>query len=120
MVMLDYDDAWPRCTAQDLFSWVSYSACARACVLGLTSEGWEKHEVFNIVAPETCWEGGVEQSTMRKEGEPPGERAETLALVKKYWPHPVEIDEAYFANNPRAAIWVSAKAERMLGWKHDE
>lgn len=116
MVRDDYEHAWPDCNARDAFSWVSYESCARACVLALTEGSWTRHEVFNIVAPETCWEGGVTQQ--RKKGEEAGERAGTVELLQKYWPDG-ELDMDYFAKNPRAAAWTSAKAERMLGWSHD-
>lgn len=116
MVRESYDHAWPDCTARDIFSWVSYESCARACLLALEKGEWRGHEVFNIVAPETCWEGSVE--VQRKKGEGAGERAGTVELLTKYWPDG-ELDMAYFEKNPRAAAWTSAKAERMLGWKHD-
>lgn len=116
MVRETYETAWPDCTSTDIFSWVSYESCARACVLALTKGDWAGHEVFNIVAPETCWEGGVERQ--RKKGEEGGERAGTVELLRRYWPDG-EIDEEYFGKNARAAAWTSAKAERVLGWSHD-
>lgn len=118
----DYETSWPDTRALDLFAWTSYDACARACLLGLTSEGWSSHEIFNIAAPTVCWEGnGVEEADRRKVGQS-GEGLKlptTLELLKRHWPHPYEVDEEYFAKNPRGTIWVSTKAERMLGWKHD-
>lgn len=114
MVRDDYASSFPDCRSSDLFAWVSYEAVARMCVLGLTSEGWSGHEVFNCVAPEHCWEGTVEQQ--RTDGVP-GDRVHTVDLLKRYWPDG-EIDEAYFAENPRRSVWDSTKAERMLGWRH--
>lgn len=118
MVRESYDTAWPDCRAIDIFSWVSYEATARACVLGLTSEGWSGHEVFNVVAPEICWEGSVEKQRTKEDGVGEGEKVGTQELVRKYWPK-VEMDEEYWAGRPRRAVWDSSKAERMLGWKHD-
>lgn len=118
MVRDTYAAAWPDCTARDVFSWVSYESCARACALALTAArgAWAGHEVFNIVAPETCWEGSVERQ--RCPGEPQGERAHTADLLARYWPD-ARLDTAYLAANPRAAAWTSAKAQRVLGWSHE-
>lgn len=116
MVRDSYDDAWPDSTSRDIFSWVSYESCARACLLALEKGEWTGHEVFNIVAPETCWEGTAERQ--RVKGEPAGERAGTVELLKHYWPKG-ELDMRYFEARPRAAAWTSEKAERMLGWRHD-
>ncbi|CAK9784956.1 NAD(P)-binding protein [Cutaneotrichosporon oleaginosum] len=118
MVRDDYASAYPDTEARDIFSWVSYAAVARAAVLALTSEGWGGHEVFNIVAPEICWEGSVEEQYIDKDGEPPAHKVGTLELVRKYWPN-VEVDEEYWRDRPRRAVWDSSKAERLLGWRHE-
>ncbi|TXT13215.1 hypothetical protein VHUM_01616 [Vanrija humicola] len=125
MVRDTYELAYPDCMARDHFAWVSNEACASACELGLTSEGWEGHEVFNIIAPEHCWEGTVE--VQRKKGDDgpdvgvkgSSSRPTTLELLKHYWPH-VKLDDAYFAQNPWRSVWSAEKAEKLLGWKHDE
>ncbi|BEJ17251.1 hypothetical protein CspHIS471_0606520 [Cutaneotrichosporon sp. HIS471] len=117
MVRDNYATSYPDTQACDIFSWVSYTAVARACVLGLTSEGWAGHEVFNIVAPEICWEGGIDNQ-FTKAGELPKDKVGTLELVKKYWPG-VECDAAYWRDKPRRAVWDSSKAEGMLGWWHE-
>lgn len=123
MVRDDYDSSWPDCRALDAFSWVSYAAVAKACVLGLTSEGWTGHEVFNIVAPGICWEGGVEDQWVKGDEEKvkamnEEDKVGAKELVQRYWPG-VEMDEEYWEGKPRRAIWDSSKAERMLGWSHD-
>lgn len=119
MVRDDYDSAWPDCQQKDLFAWTSYKAVARMCFLALTSEGWSGHETFNCVAPTHCWEGTVEKQ--KKEGtlEEGRERAATVDLLRKYWPNG-EIDEEYFKVDRIRSVWDSTKAEKMLGWKHDE
>lgn len=73
--------------------------------------------MFNIAAPEICWEGSVEQKNVGPLTE--GGKVGTLELVSRYCKYKPEIDTAYFEKNKRAAIWTSEKAERMLGWKHD-
>jgi hypothetical protein len=84
-------------------------------VLSVTSEGWSGHEVFNVVASTICWEGTADAQS-RVEGE---DKVRTLDLVHKYCKYTPQIDQEYFEKNPRAALWTSAKAERILGWKHD-
>ncbi|TXT04318.1 hypothetical protein VHUM_04205 [Vanrija humicola] len=116
----DYESAWPAVTARDVFSWVSYDACARAAECALTAPvtAFTGHEIFHIVAPEIAWEGGVEEGERRKEGEERGKRPDTVELLERYWPG-IEIDRAYWAENPRRAVWTTDKAERVLGWRHD-
>lgn len=117
----NYETAWPLVTARDVFSWVSYDACARAAECALTlplGQGFTGHEIFHIVAPEIAWEGGLEERERRQVGEAARERPGTVELLKRYWPG-VSIDEAYWASNPRRAVWTSDKAERVLRWKHD-
>ncbi|WOO78185.1 UDP-glucose 4-epimerase [Vanrija pseudolonga] len=115
-----YETAWPLITARDVFSWVSYDACARAAECALTAPpgAFTGHEIFHIVAPEIAWEGGLEEVERRKVGDAVGERPGTVDLLRRYWPG-IRIDEAYWASNPRRAVWMSDKAERVLGWKHD-
>ena len=87
-----------------LWSWSSVDAVVRACILGLTSEGWHGAEAFHIAAPE-IWA-------------PKGKTA--LELLESHWPGKVErIDESWWMDNPRRSFFDTSKAERMLGWRHD-
>jgi nucleoside-diphosphate-sugar epimerase len=117
MVRANYAAAYPDTEARDIFSWVSYAAVARACVLGLTSEGWSGHEIFNVVAPGICWEGGVE-SQFTGTGALPVEKVGTLELVRRYWPE-VQVEEGYWKEDARRAVWDCSKARRVLGWWHE-
>jgi len=116
---LSYTTAVPLTLVRDVFCWTSFDACASACELGLTSEGWEGHEVFNIVAPEICWEGGVkteEQSKVVKE-----EKVGSLELIEEHWRGRYNgLREGWWDGRPRRSFWDSTKAERVLGWRHDE
>ncbi len=121
MARNNYEDSWPDCQWRELWSWVSYESCARACLLGLTSQGWEGHEVFNIVAPEICREGPLDGPDPwgRERAKPTNPKPEALALLEKYWPG-TKVDAKYWKENTRRAFWDTSKAERLLGWKHDE
>lgn len=117
MVVPTYEEGTPRTRWEDLFSWVSHQACAEACLLGITSEGWKGAEAFNIVAPDICWEGGVSaaipghEDLMGKVG--------SVELMKKAWSGRVGVlHEEYWRENPRRGFWTTDKAEKMLGWKH--
>jgi hypothetical protein len=118
MVCPTYSSATPKSNWSDLFAWVSHAACADACLLGITSEGWEGAEAFNIVAPDICWEGGIS---------PPIEGHEdikgkvgVLELLERAWKGRVGvIREEYWKENSRRTLWVTEKAERLLGWKHE-
>ncbi len=115
----DYADAVPACQPADLYAWVSFGGCARACEQGLTSEGWEGHEVFNIVAPEICWEGGIHVE--EKSEIVLSEKVGSLALLEEKWKGKYTgLREGWWEGNPRRSFWDCAKAERMLGWQHDE
>ncbi|KAL7007672.1 hypothetical protein EMMF5_002748 [Cystobasidiomycetes sp. EMM_F5] len=88
----------PEFAAKQLWAWVNPTAVARACMLGVTSEGWKGHEVFNIVAPETT------QKTPSKE------------LASKHYPN-TQLRDGFDGNK---AFFISQKAEKLLGWTHDE
>jgi UDP-glucose 4-epimerase len=82
--------------AKALWGWVSFEASARASLLSLTAD-FDGHEVFYIVAPET---------TM---AEP------SLELAAKLFPEvPVRGDLS-----GRRGFYDCAKAERLLGWRHN-
>jgi hypothetical protein len=124
MVKPSYDLSWPAVEPPSLYSWVALSSSARACLLGLTSEGWSGAEAFNIVAPEICWEGGFLHDDVRKEGDPErvGGKVGTLELLERNWEGRYDekrLDRGWWEGRPRRAIWDCAKAERMLGWRHD-
>lgn len=76
----------------------------------MTSEGWEGAEAFHIAAdeifyPETL-SGGVP--------------IPALALLEERWAGRVkEINRDWWAENPRRSFFDTAKARRILGWKHD-
>ncbi len=137
-----YQDSWPDVTAGELWGWVSYKSCAEACLLGITSEGWEGHEVFNITSPKLCWEGSVaerdrkidlsgeiKQTRGTKWACEPLQRLEetkndsikvtSLELLQGYWPG-TEVKEGWWTpGNERRGFWDTTKAEKLLGWQHD-
>ena len=71
-------------------------AAVRSCVQAITAP-FHGHEVFYIVAPETV------------------DTSPTLALVARHFPN-VPVTGDLSGNR---SLMTSAKAERMLGWKHD-
>jgi len=84
-----------------LWGWNTYSSIARAFFLAITSEGrgWDKgHEAFFIVSPRV----GSEQHPME--------------LVKEWFPD-AEIRREL---GKEEGLYDCSKAERLLGWKHDE
>lgn len=83
--------------AKHLWAWTDRGAAARACLLGVTAD-FRGHEVFFIIAPETVVE------------------TPSLDLVQRFYPTmPVRGDMS-----GQRSFFDSSKAERMLGWKHDE
>ena len=81
--------------AKHLWAYTTYDAASRACLLSLQAP-FKGHEVFYIIAPD---------STMDKPSR--------------------ELAERFFPNTPirgdlsgNVSFFSSAKAERMLGWKH--
>ncbi|KAL1407942.1 hypothetical protein Q8F55_004739 [Vanrija albida] len=115
----DYAAARAQVTARDVFSWVSYDACARAaeCALAAPLAAFGGHEIFHIVAPEIAWEGGLEEGDRGREGEG-AERPGTVALLARWWPG-IPVDTRYWEGNARRGVWTTDKAERVLGWRHD-
>lgn len=141
MVRPTYTTAWPDSEIKDLFAWVSYASAAQACLLGLTSEGWEGHEVFNIVADKICWEGGLKVEEKRRlpegttndvrgwggltpacgleehvEGE---KKVASLDLLKEHWPGTPVKPGWWGPGNERRGFWDTSKGERLLGWRHE-
>ncbi len=82
---------------RDLWGYVLRPAAARACLLALTAD-FTGHEVFYIVAPETT----VDTPTAR--------------LCATYYPD-VPLRRPLPGNT---GLFDCAKAERLLGWRHDD
>jgi nucleoside-diphosphate-sugar epimerase len=83
--------------AKQLWGYTSLDATARACLRTLTAD-FRGHEAFYIVAPDTMSE------------------TPSLELKQQFFPNvPVRGDLG--ANR---GFFNCAKAERLLGWKHDE
>lgn len=81
-----------------LWAWTHQAAAARACLLGVTAD-FSGHEVFFIIAPNTV-----------------ADDATSLDLAQRFYPHvPVRGDLS-----GHRSFFDSSKAERLLGWKHDE
>lgn len=102
-ILPDEAVARQKTVENDRFSWrhlwafTSSHAAARACLLSLTAD-FSGHEAFYIVAPRTA--------------------ADELSrdLAQRYFPE-TPIRTALTAH---AGFFSTAKAERILGWKHDE
>jgi len=115
-----YADACRENKWTDAFAWTSSDAASSACLLGVTQGDFKGHEVFNIVAPEVCWEGGLTpelQSRIELE-----EKEGALKLLESMWGGRVEegnLNREWWSGNPRRSTWDSTKAERLLGWDHD-
>lgn len=78
-----------------LWAYTRFDAAAEACLLSLTAP-FKGHEVFYIVAPDTTVD------------EP------SLELARRHFPDvPIRGDLS-----GRSSFFSSAKAERLLGWKH--
>ena len=79
-----------------LWAWTVLDAAAEACLLSLTAP-FTGHEAFYIVAPDTISE------------------TPSLELARRYFPNvPVTGDLS-----GHRSFFSSAKAERLLGWRHD-
>jgi nucleoside-diphosphate-sugar epimerase len=82
--------------ARHLWAWTSLESAARACLLGVTAD-FSGHEPLFIIAPRTAIET------------PSGD------LARRYYPEvPLQGD---LSGN--AAFFSSARAEQVLGWKHE-
>ncbi len=83
--------------AKNLWGYVTFDAAARACLLSVTVD-FKGHEVFYIVAPDTV----ADRSS--------------LELRQDFFPDvPVRGDLS-----GHRSFYNCAKAERLLGWKHDQ
>jgi len=83
--------------AKNLWAYTRFDAAARACLLSLTAD-FKGHEVFYITAPDTVAD------------------APSLELKQKFFPDvPVRGDLS-----GHKSFFNSSKAERLLGWKHEQ
>ena len=83
--------------AKNLWAYTRFDAAARACLLSLSAD-LKGHEVFYIAAPDTVTD------------------VPSLELKQKFFPDvPVRGDLSGYKS-----FFNSSKAERLLGWKHDE
>src|SRR5258708_38197664 len=80
-----------------LWGYTLFDSAARACLLSLTAD-FKGHEVFFIVGPETVLD------------------IPSLELKEKYFPN-VEVRGDLSGNK---SFFNCSKAERLLGWKHNE
>jgi UDP-glucose 4-epimerase len=83
--------------AKHLWAYTDPAAAARACLLGATAD-FSGHAVFYIVAPDTATD------------------LPSRDLAQRFFPH-VPIRGAFAGN---CSFFDSSKAERLLGWKHNE
>jgi len=82
--------------AKQLWAYTRFDAAAQACLLSLMAD-FDGHEVFYIVAPDTT----VDENSRQ--------------LAARHFPDvPIRGDL-----DGRTSFFSSAKAERVLGWKHD-
>lgn len=89
-----------------LWSWSSVDAVVRACILGLTSEGWSGAEVFHIASDEIYYADDTDVSA--------------LDLLERTWKGRVRnVDRDWWTGNPRRSFFDTSKAQTVLGWKHD-
>ncbi|MGK9166275.1 NAD-dependent epimerase/dehydratase family protein [Inquilinus limosus] len=85
-----------KAASKHLWAYTLYDAAARACLLALDGP-FRGHEVFYIVAPDTVMD------------------IPSLDLAARFFPD-VPIRGDLSGNR---SFFSSAKAERMLGWRHD-
>lgn len=83
--------------ARHLWSYTLRREASRACLLALTAD-YVGHEVFFIVAPRTA------------------AALPSLDLARQYYP----TTEIRGDLSNHAAFYCTAKAERLLGWKHED
>lgn len=93
-----------RQVVNDCWGWTLVESIARACLLGVTSEGWTGSEVFWIVAPNTR----VAQE---------GQSIKSIDLAKQYHPH-TPVRARWFDGNEGGSFFDCSKARRLLGWQH--
>jgi nucleoside-diphosphate-sugar epimerase len=94
---VQYSERIGDAAAKHLWGYTRLDATARACLLALTPK-FQGHEAFYIVAPDTMME------------------TPSLDLAQQYFPN-VSIRGDLSGNR---GFFDCAKAERLLGWKHDE
>jgi UDP-glucose 4-epimerase len=83
--------------AKNLWGYTLHASAARACLLSLTAD-FKGHEVFYIAAPDTVSE------------------IPSLELKQKYFP-----DVSLRGDlSGHTSFFNSSKAERLLGWKHNQ
>jgi len=93
-----------------LWSWSSVDAVLRACILGLTSEGWSGAEAFHVASPEIFYPATLSN----------GIEVPALELLEKRWNGRVKtVDKSWWDGKPRRSFFDTSKAETLLGWKHD-
>jgi len=83
--------------ANHLWAYTRFDSAARACLLALTAD-FKGHEVFYIVAPKTVMD------------------TPSLELKQKFFPD-LPLRGELIGNQ---GFFDCSKAERLLGWKHDE
>lgn len=83
--------------AKQLWGYVGLEATARACLLGITAD-FIGHEAFYIVAPDTMMD------------------QPSLALKNEFFPDVPVVGDL----SDRNGFYNCRKAERLLGWRHDE
>jgi UDP-glucose 4-epimerase len=82
--------------SKHLWAWTSLESAARACLLGVMAEFSGHHPLF-IIAPRTVND------------------TPSLDLARRYYPEvPIKGDMS-----GNASFFSSARAEQVLGWKHD-
>ncbi|KAJ0418915.1 hypothetical protein BJY00DRAFT_287236 [Aspergillus carlsbadensis] len=98
-VQKEHDENWEKSAVQQLWGWVHPEAVARACLLSVEkAENLHGCQVLNIVAPTTTQERASRD------------------LARKYYPN-AEIRRDMSGNQ---GFWTTDKAEKLLGWKHEE
>lgn len=99
-VQKEHERNWDEAAVKQLWGWVHPNAVARACLLAIErSERLGGCQIFNIIAPTT-----TQQETASEE------------LARKFYPE-AEIRGDLSRNQ---AFWATEKANRILGWVHDE
>ena len=93
----EYYDQSGAPPANHLWAYTRFDSAARACLLALTAD-FKGHEVFYIVAPKTVTD------------------MPSLDLKQKFFPN-VPLRGELIGNQ---SFFDCGKAERLLGWKHDE
>jgi hypothetical protein len=98
-VAKEHGENWDEAGVKQLWGWVSPTATARACLLAVeNAHKFDGCQVFNITAPDTAQE------------EP------SKDLAERYYPR-AEIRGDFEGNK---LFWTTEKAQKVLGWTHDE